>query len=163
MSRTDFLNNMLASSLFRGLSLENMDELVSFAESKHYKAGEIVVRESDPGEHFYWVESGRLEIQISQLNKTNNILIHYLKAGDLFGELTLLGMEKRTATVIAKDPSLVFSWNAAECLNYCKHNKEIGFQMMYNLSGILGSRVRDMNLMLRNYADALGPDAIKFL
>jgi CRP-like cAMP-binding protein len=163
MSRTDFLKNMLASSLFHGLSIENMDELVGFAESKHYNAGDIVIRENDPGERFYWIESGRLEVQISQVNKMNKILVHYLKAGDLFGELALLGIEKRTATVSAKDPSLIFSWNAAECLHYCKHNKEIGFQIMLNLSSILGSRVRDMNLMLRNYADALGPEAIKFL
>jgi len=157
------LNKMLSSSLFNGLSLENMDELVSLAESKNYSAGQIVFQESDPGERFYWVENGYLEVHISQLNTQNKILVHYLKAGDLFGELSLLGIEKRTAMVRAKESSHLFSWNAAETIHYCKHNTEIGFQIMHNLSSILGSRVRDMNLMLRNYAAALGPEALKYL
>jgi len=163
MDRIDFLKNMLNSRLFKGLSLEHMDELISLAESQYFTTGITVIKESDNADSFFWVESGRLEVQLAHTQVKNKIPISYITAGDLFGEMVLLGFEKRSASVVAKEKSNLFMWKAHDCLKLFQQNKDIGYQVAMNLASILGSRIRDMNLMLRNYADILGPDAVRFL
>src|SRR5687768_899424 len=102
MNRQEFLANMMTARLFRGLSIENMDEIMSLAEVKFFPSGKTVIEENSPGDKFYWIESGRLEVHISQSNNSGKILIQNMKPGDLFGEMALLGVERRTASVIAK-------------------------------------------------------------
>ncbi len=157
MSNDAILSNMLSSKLFLGLQIEQMELLFRLAEFKIYPASNVVVRENDAANKFFWVETGRLTVEILQSNGHENLLVYTLKRGELFGEMSLLGMEKRTATVTAKNDCHLYLWNSMECLKFFEANKEIGFLVMKNLAAILGSRIRDMNLMLRSYAERLEP------
>jgi CRP-like cAMP-binding protein len=161
--RLKFYEEMLHTDLFRDLTVKTMEDLMLFAQSRHYSAGETVIQENEIGEKFYWVQNGTLEVQLFHMSNAENIVLHVLKTGDLFGETALLGIERRMASVTSKDGAFVFSWNAAGCLNYFKKNKEVGFQVMQNLAYILGTRIRDMNMLIRNVADTVGADVLKYI
>jgi small-conductance mechanosensitive channel len=69
------------------------------------KQSEILFEENDPGDAFYIVLSGSVEVFVKKLNKHLTIL----KSGDFFGELSLMLGIPRTATVRALENTILFS------------------------------------------------------
>jgi CRP-like cAMP-binding protein len=57
--------------------------------------GDVAIRQGERGEHFYTVESGRLEVSVDDRPRPT------LGPGDSFGEIALMLDRPRTATVIA--------------------------------------------------------------
>ena len=66
--------------------------------TEKFPAGHVIIKEGDPGENFFFLESGEAEVF---KHGTENPVHHY-KKGDYFGELALLKNEPRAASVISK-------------------------------------------------------------
>ena len=64
-----------------------------------FGAGEFVVRESEPGDSFYVVERGRAEVILGRDGAARTV--GDLQTADVFGEMSLLAGEPRSATVRA--------------------------------------------------------------
>jgi CRP-like cAMP-binding protein len=73
-------------------------------------AGEVVVRAGEPGDRFYIVANGELEIVAEGLHAT-------ARAGDHFGEIALLREVARTATVRALVASKLYALEREDFLN----------------------------------------------
>lgn len=64
-----------------------------------YAPGDVIFREGDPAHHMYVVLDGELELQV----ETHPVGI--ARAGDLLGEMAIVGNHRRTATCVAKTPA----------------------------------------------------------
>ena len=70
-------------------------------------AGEVIVKEGDPGDAFFVIARGKAEV--SALGGHGEILrVSVLGVGDYFGEIALLRGTPRTATVKAVTPMVLF-------------------------------------------------------
>jgi rhodanese-related sulfurtransferase len=90
------VNNLRAGPLSR-LPTADIGRLLARFERVSVKRGTAVVREGEPGDFYYVIESGRADV-------TRNVggvamKIAQLKAGDAFGEEALLTNTQRNATV----------------------------------------------------------------
>jgi putative ABC transport system ATP-binding protein len=63
---------------------------------RHYAAGETIVRKGDPGEEFFLVFDG--EVEVIRADRE----VARLGPGDFFGEVALISGEPRNATVVAR-------------------------------------------------------------
>jgi MFS family permease len=63
-----------------------------------FVTGEVVFERGDPGDAFYIIESGEVEVQ------TDTPRPVVLRRGDFFGEIALMETDRRTATVTASSP-----------------------------------------------------------
>ncbi|KAJ9128158.1 hypothetical protein QFC24_000450 [Naganishia onofrii] len=79
-------------------SLETYErsKIADALESRTYQAGEEVIKEGEPGDDFYLIESG-----VAQVEKQGAGVIGELSKGDYFGELALLNRASRAATIRA--------------------------------------------------------------
>jgi cAMP-dependent protein kinase regulator len=66
-------------------------------ESVTFQAGETIIRQGDPGDNFYLIESGEAEVVKNGLQEA----VNKLGKGDYFGELALLNDAPRAASVRA--------------------------------------------------------------
>lgn len=83
--------------------------------AKTYQDGEVIITEFEPGDSFYLIQKGLVQIT-KCANKTNKNL-DILKAGDFFGEMAILDNSPRSATCVAK--------GKVECLEFNKENFEV--------------------------------------
>ncbi len=75
----------------------NIDTLLRRFERMKVRAGDVVLREGDPGDYYYLLESGRCEV--TRRVGGADILLAELKGGDAFGEEALVADAARNATV----------------------------------------------------------------
>jgi CRP/FNR family transcriptional regulator, cyclic AMP receptor protein len=102
------LNTELKNApLFSALNGKQLDMLYHVGTVKKFPKGYTVVRQGEPGDIFYIVVSG--VVKVALFNKDGKeIVLSVLKAGDFFGELSLLDNEPRSACVIVVEDSSLF-------------------------------------------------------
>lgn len=89
-------------SLFKKLPENELEYLASLAKVQTYPAGATVIRQGEPGDAFYVVLSGHLEVvRVDEEGRERTI--NYHAAGHYFGEGALFTGQPRAATVRTMD------------------------------------------------------------
>ena len=82
---------------------------------KVYEPGQVIIDEHEPGDCFYLIQSGNVQLAKCVNGSSKNLDI--LKPGEFFGEMAILDKSPRSATCIAA--------GRVECLEFNKENFEI--------------------------------------
>ena len=85
--------------LLKTLTLYERSKIADALDTQKFPAGSTIIREGDPGEAFFLLESG--EAEAYKRDDGPGPVKHY-KKGDYFGELALLDDKPRAASVISK-------------------------------------------------------------
>jgi putative ABC transport system ATP-binding protein len=83
--------------LFRSLTPQQLTDVAEKMTKRHFAAGETIIREGDPGEEFFLISEG--EVDVVRADRE----VARLGPGDFFGEVALISGEPRNATVVAVD------------------------------------------------------------
>jgi hypothetical protein len=83
--------------LFAPLPLPALEQLAARLEPRHVAAGETVFAQGDPGDRFYVIESGAVDVLVDGQH------VRRQGPGEAFGEIALLRSVPRTATVVAAE------------------------------------------------------------
>lgn len=83
--------------------------------AKQYEPGNVIICEFEPGNNFYLIQSGRVQLVKCVNNSKKNLDI--LKPGEFFGEMAILDNSPRSATCVAV--------GKVECLEFNKENFEL--------------------------------------
>jgi len=97
------LQDLRKSPLFQGLSDDELQQLMDMAEPVSLRAGDILIKQGDPGDSAYVVIKGEFEIQ--KQSGQSLIKIDVRNPGDVVGEMALLSRGPRNASVISKTDS----------------------------------------------------------
>jgi CRP-like cAMP-binding protein len=149
-------DDILQFRIFEGITLEELDAVISISEETSYTAGEIILEESSFGadSDFFVILQGnvKVELQASQVendSKTNKRLA-VLKYGDVFGEMSLLRSRRRSAQVSAYSDIAALKVNQQKLFDLFVYNPRLGYLVMRNLAAILSDRIMEMNFMWRD-------------
>ncbi len=93
----DWMEALLSSPLFEFIPPANIQTLFSKFEEVAFEAGEAVVRQGEPGDYFYVIQSGRAKVERKSGEKV--AVLAELAAGDNFGQDALISDVPRNATV----------------------------------------------------------------
>ncbi len=84
--------------------LEKLDEpilaeLAPFFATETFEAGRDIVCQNDPGDKFYIIARGEVEVWRTEEHSGRTLCVNVLTDGDFFGEITLITGFPRTATI----------------------------------------------------------------
>ena len=141
VSSPDLKAFLLATPFFGGLSDSSLDLLVSMLVERRFEAGATVVAESEPGRSMFVIHSGRLEVS-QRGDSERAIHMAALEPGDFFGEMTLIEMQNRSATVVAESPTVLYELTARQLYTYYKADVHAYVIVMQNINRELCRRLR---------------------
>jgi len=115
--------------------------------AKTFQAGEMIFSEFEPGDNFYLIQSGRVQLVklIGDIEKTLDIL----QPSEMFGEMAILENSPRSATAIALDTVKVLEFNSQNFDILMMGNPQIALKLLRMFSKrIYDSKRRFMILTL---------------
>jgi CRP/FNR family cyclic AMP-dependent transcriptional regulator len=141
VSSPDLKAFLVATPFFGGLSDASLDLLVSMLVERRFDAGATVVAEGEPGRSMFVVHSG--ELVVSRLGNSGcAIRMTDLVSGDFFGEMTLIEMQNRSATVVAESPTVLYELTAQKLYACYKADIHAYVIVMQNINRELCRRLR---------------------
>jgi CRP/FNR family transcriptional regulator, cyclic AMP receptor protein len=141
VSSPDLKAFLLATPFFGGLSDASIDLLASMLVELRVEAGVTVVTEGEPGRSMFVVHSGKLVVS-KRLESGRVLRMNDLAPGDFFGEMTLIEMQNRSATVVAESATVLYELTAQKLYKYYKTDVYGYVLVMQNINRELCRRLR---------------------
>jgi CRP-like cAMP-binding protein len=94
--------------IFSNCTPDEIAAITSLAQDGYFQPGQIIVTQGAPGQAFYLIIAGRVEIL------RDGVSLGAFGPGDFFGEMSLLDQAPRSATIRALDPTqclMLSSWD----------------------------------------------------
>jgi len=98
----------------------------------------------------YLIVEGRVDVSVAIPGSNSHEPIATLEDGEVVGEMILLGRERRSAQVTAKDAVKAIVWKREDMVGLFEKDNVIGFKVMRQLASLLADRLISTNLVLRN-------------
>ena len=125
--------------LFSTLTDEEFHSLEHVFILRSYRRNQIIFMEEETGNYMYLVLTGKVKVAKSISSGKETILaIH--KAGDFFGEMSLLDGKTAPATVSAMEDSKIISVSGTDFHKYLMHNEKVLLQII----DVLCARLRQV-------------------
>ncbi|MBQ0039095.1 MAG: cyclic nucleotide-binding domain-containing protein [Treponema sp.] len=105
--------------------------------TKKYQRGDVIISEFEPGETFYLIKYG--EVQITKCIKDQNKSLDILTSGSFFGEMAILDNSQRSASCVARTDVVCLEFNKANFKALVLSNPQI----VMNLLKIFTKRIYD--------------------
>jgi CRP/FNR family cyclic AMP-dependent transcriptional regulator len=132
---------LVATPFFGGLLDASLELLISMLVERHFDVGATVVAEGEPGRSMYIVHSGALVV--SKVGESGRVIrMSHLGPGDFFGEMTLIEMQNRSATVVAESPTVLYELTAGNLYTYYKADIYAYAMVLQNINRELCRRLR---------------------
>ena len=141
VSSPDLKAFLSATPFFGGLSDASLDLLISMLVKRCFEIGATVVAEGEPGRSMFIIQSG--ELAVSKRAVSGGVIrMTGLEPGDFFGEMTLIEMQNRSATVVAESPAVLYELTARQLYTYYKADIHAYVIVLQNISRELCRRLR---------------------
>ena len=141
--------------LFRDLSEDEIEEVLSRSQTRNFPAEAVIIGEGETGDSMFIMLSGEVTITkrlILGLDEDipKERVLKRLKAEDvvyfeemtLFGEMTLLENEVRSATVTARSECVLLELHQKDFLDLIQHRPVLGVKLLLLLAQGLSARLR---------------------
>ncbi len=92
-------------SILTGLAAEDLERIKQQTSHKKYRQGQQIFSEGDTADEMYFIESGRVSIVIQEFANQEEVTV--LQAGELFGEMAFFSGDKRSASAIALEDTVL--------------------------------------------------------
>ena len=102
----------------------HLNDLFKFLEKKEVKRGDYLMRQSDAPDNIYFLESGQVTAQLEYPNQPP-VRLETMKSGRVIGEIGFYLRQKRTAAVIADEPSTVYLLSAKSLAKMEKKSPQV--------------------------------------
>ena len=152
IDRIELLQRM---PIFGALRDDTLGFLIDRTQPVRVLSGDYFFREGDPADGLFVLESG----QASVLKGWDGhpVLLRHLHAGDCFGEMALMDLQPRSASVRADVDCLALRLDSEDLYRLCKHDVEQFAVIQMNIGREVCRRLRAVDEDLFRLQQARAP------
>jgi CRP/FNR family cyclic AMP-dependent transcriptional regulator len=147
LTRETVVPLLAAFDWFSSLTPEELEGLADSATTVGWETGETVFEEGDRGDHCYVLHSGSVKV-VRRFADGRRMTLARLGPGNAFGELALFNGERRSATVLAAEPTLAVALAAGDVMEILRTDAEAALSVAI----FLADRLRATNERLLEHA-----------
>lgn len=140
---TSTLATLQQMPIFGGISDEALQFLMDRTTTIHVAAGGYFFHEDDLADALYVLEEGK--VSITKCWESKDCLIRYLSKGDCFGEMALIDLCPRSATVCAVEDCCAIELPMAALHELYEMDPTQFAMIQMNLARELSRRLREVN------------------
>jgi CRP/FNR family cyclic AMP-dependent transcriptional regulator len=154
----DLKSFLVATPFFGGLLDASLEKLMGLIVERRFAQGTTIASENDEGRSLYVVESGELVVnKMSRSGRT--VRIARLGPGDFFGEMTLIAVQRRSASVVAETPAVLYELTAASLYALYQADVHAYAMVLQNMNRELCRRLLQADQRITELADAADESA----
>jgi CRP/FNR family transcriptional regulator, cyclic AMP receptor protein len=144
----DLLEILRDVDLLEGLSEGDLRQVARLCRERRYHAGETITRQGEPGNELFIICDGLVEILVTPASAAAPPrAIVNLGRGQLFGEMALVDLGPRSATVRAiAENTLVQAIGREEFQALCDAEPRLGYAVMRNMAADLSFKLRHSHM-----------------
>ncbi len=135
-------------TIFRGLSPSELALVCSLLNRATYEANEIIANQGDEAQLLYIVETGECEISIQNGSHTKPQIIATFGPTDCLGEMALIDIQRRSATIKALVPTSLLTFSNQSFLSIYDSNPATYALILNNICREISRRLRRTNIRL---------------
>lgn len=142
------LDLLRSKALFGGLDDQRLKKIISLLKTERFSKGASIIKEKEIGDKMYLITKGSVEVLKYSKEKGRDELITNLSEGDSFGEMELVDIQPRTATVRALTDLEAVSFSNHDLLKLSQEDLEAFSIVLMNIARIISRRLRKTDEML---------------
>ena len=117
-----------ANRFFAGFERDALEKIAAVCRQRHLAAREILFLKGDPGDGLYAIRRGLIRIgTVDDLGQ--QMTMNVLGGGDVFGEITLLDGQSRTADAVAMEDTDMFFLPRQDFLSLLNREPPMALQL----------------------------------
>lgn len=124
--------------------IQVVDRLMKYLERKEVEAGEYLMKQNEPSEEMYFVESGLVSVEL-ELPNQKRLRLRSIRGGATVGEVGIYLGGVRTASVVASHPSTVYRLSLQALKAMREKDPEIAALFHEWIARLLAERMADNN------------------
>ncbi len=132
---------------FSSLTDDELDALATSADTVGWDTGDTIFEEGDLGSRCYVIHSGAVKI-VRRFPDGRRITLARVGPGNVFGELALFNGERRSASVVALEPTSAVALSAEDVMGVLRTDADASLAVAIGLA----DRLRATNERLFEYA-----------
>jgi CRP-like cAMP-binding protein len=132
--------------VFNHLPADAVDKLIHALPSREYREGDVLLKENEPNNRVYLIESGELDVWKGEPKTSTGVRLVTLKAGSCFGEMSAINGAAATANIVAATPAKVRTMG----LDDLPADGAVQKQVTLNLARMLVDRLSNATTSLKS-------------
>ena len=137
--------------LFGALSDDVLEHLTKTLKTMRAAAGDVVFKEGDPAREMYVVLDGEIEV-MKKSRRGREMRVAILGPADCFGEMSIIDMQNRSASVRALAPSRLLRVTTEDMDSLYRHDLKSYTLIVLNIARDLSRRLRVTDGILADFA-----------
>ena len=143
-------NRLRSTFLSRFSSAEKFERFISYFILENFAEGEILAKQGDPADRMFFVESGRIDVEILPFEPGRPpIRISSITKGEFVGEVAVYSGSKRTASLVVREPATVYSLSGQALQLMEQHDPQLAREIHRFILSTMSERLVALNNMVR--------------
>ena len=132
--------------------LEGVERIMAYLERRKVDMGEYLMKQNEPSDDMYFVESGLVSVEL-ELPNGRHMRLRSIRGGATVGEMGIYLGGTRTASVVASRPSTVYRLSLQSLAEMREKDPQVAALFHEWIARLLAERVADNNRMFEALMD----------
>ncbi len=141
ISPENMISFLLTTPLFENLEPREVKEIIHIVDTKKFQSGDTIFREGDPGDAWYAIYNG--EVEVLKRSASGEQMIRTLGPRSGFGEIAVLDNMPRSATIRAAKETTVLSFPRDKFNDMLAKDHPIACKLVKQLALMIVNRQRE--------------------